>query len=149
MIYYCEKDDLGISDEELLRLCDDDDIGEWNEDSIKKLNDHLKAAADKINSYALKKYNVPFSPVPGSIKDIAVILTLYKLYGKRSSVSKQLRQDYEDQITFLEKLSQGKVGILEIDSQDENKENVVKPKARIFSNRNRSDRKFYDGLPGY
>jgi len=149
MIYYCNKDDLGISNEELLRLCDDNNIGEWDENSTKKLNDHIKAATDEINSYAIKKYKVPFSPVPGSIKDIAVILTLYKLYSKRNSASKQLRQDYEDKISFLEKLSQNKVGILEIDTLDENKEKVIKPKARIFSNRKRTDRKFYDGLPGY
>lgn len=149
MIYYCDKDDLGISDSELLRLCDDNATGTWDENCQDKFDRLRKAATDTINSYAVKKYKVPFSPVPGTIRNCCAIITKYKLYATRSAVSKQLRQDYEDQVDFLKKLSEGKVGILEIDSQDENQENVVKPKARILSNRNRKDRKFYDGLPGY
>jgi phage gp36-like protein len=149
MIYYCEKDDLNIQDNELLRLCDDKKSGTWNQDCEDKLNGILKAATDMINSYAVKKYKVPFDPIPGTIKEAAIIIARYKLYGTRSSATKQMRQDFEDQKEFLKELSRGAVGILEIDSQDENQENVVKPKARIFSNRNKSDRKFYDGLPGY
>jgi phage gp36-like protein len=149
MIYYCEKDDLGISDTEFLRLCDDNNSGTWDQDCQDKFDRLRKAATDIINSYAVKKYKVPFSQVPGTILECCAIITKYKLYGTRSAVSKQLRQDYEDQVDFLKKLSEGKVGILEIDSQNEDQENVVKPKARIFSTRNRSDRKFYNGLPGY
>lgn len=149
MIYYCEKDDLEISDEELLRLCDDNKSGTWDEACQKKLNNQLKAATDLINSYAVKKYKVPFDPIPGTIKDAAVIIARYKLYGKRSAATKQMRQDFEDIQDFLKKLARGEVGILEIDSQNENQENVVKPKARILSNRKKADRKFFDGLPGY
>lgn len=149
MIYYCEKDDLGISDEELLRLCDDNNSGTWDQQCQDKFDRLRKAATDTINSYAVKKYNVPFSQVPGAIRDCCAIITKYKLYGTRSAASKQLRQDYEDQLDFLKKLAEGKVGILEIDSQSEDQENVIKPKARIFSNRKRKDRKFYDGIPGY
>lgn len=148
MIYYCDKDDLEISDAELLRLCDDNNSGTWDLDCQDKFNRLRKKATDLINAYAVKRYNVPFSPVPGSIKDCCAIITKYKLFASRA-VSKQLRQDYEDQVDFLKKLSKGEVGIMEIDGQDDNKENQVKPKARIFSTRKRSDRKFYNGLPGY
>lgn len=149
MIYYSGKDDLNIPDDELVRLCDDKKSGTWDEDCEKKINGILKAATDMINSYAVKKYKVPFDPTPGTIKDAAIIIARYKLYATRSSATKQMRQDFEDQKEFLIKLSENKVGILEIDSQNEDQENIVKPKARIFSNRKRTDRKFFDGIPGY
>lgn len=145
---YCDKKNLGISDTELLRLIDDSGAETWNDDCQEKLDRLIQAATDIINSYAVKKFKVPFPTVPGTIRECCAVITKYKLYGNRGAVSKQLRQDYEDQIDFLKKLSENKVGILELDASTE-QENVVKPKARIFSNRKRSDRKFYDGLPGY
>lgn len=148
MIYYCDKEDMGISESELLRLCDDNQAGEWNQDCQDKFDKLRKAATDMINSYAVKKYAVPFENVPGTIREICAIITRYKLYSTRSAVSEQLRKDYEDQVRFLEKLAKNEVGILELDQQTE-QESQIKSKARIFSNRSKADRKFYDGLQGY
>jgi phage gp36-like protein len=148
MTYYCEKEDIGISDADLLRLCDDNGAGAWNEDCQDKFDKLRKAAADLINSSAVKKYKVPWENVPGTIREVCAVITRYKLYSTRNAVSDQLRKDYEDQIKWLEDLAAGKVGILELDQETE-QESQVKPKARIFSNRSKSDRKFYDGQQGY
>jgi phage gp36-like protein len=148
MTYYCEKEDIGISDADLLRLCDDNGAGAWNQDCQTKFDKLRKAAADLINSYAVKKYKVPWENVPGAIRDVCVVIFRYKLYSTRSAVSDQLRKDYEDQIKFLEKLAKNEIGILELDQETE-QESQVKPKARIFSNRSKSGRKFYDGQQGY
>jgi phage gp36-like protein len=152
MIYYCDEVDLGKTEngvsDTLLRLCDDKGAGTWNDDCQKKFDGLRKAATDLINSYAVKKYKVPFENVPGTIREICKVIFWYKLYATRSAATEQMRKDYEDQVKFLEKLSRNEVGILELDQQTE-QESQVKPKARIFSNRSKSDRKFIDGLQGY
>jgi len=148
MIYYCEKNDIGLSDNELLRLCDDNGAGYWDDNCQQKFDNIRKASTDIINSYAVKKYQVPFENVPGTIRDIAALITRYKLLALRNAASEQVRKDYEDVIRFLEKLSRNEVGILEID-QENDTESKIKPKARIFSNRSKDDRKFFADMPGY
>jgi phage gp36-like protein len=69
------------------------------------------AGAD-IDSYAGRRYVVPFSPVPAKVKQLAVALAVYNLHEKRLAVfggkiPESIRAMYDDAIAFLKDVAKG------------------------------------------
>lgn len=96
-------------------------IDRYTEAELAKLTDELNGAvvddttvsralgdADtEIDGYAAALYAVPLDPVPGQIQAIACRLARYFLYtGHRPD---HVRQDYDDAIATLKRISKGEV----------------------------------------
>jgi phage gp36-like protein len=68
-----------------------------------------------VNSYAGKKYVVPFDPVPEVVNTTSASVAIYLLFQQKSSkvggVSDSVRKAYEDAISWLKDVSVGKAVI--------------------------------------
>lgn len=64
--------------------------------------DHATALAD---SYALKRYNVPLSPVPPAIADAVMVLAYHRLHG--AMVPEDVKDMRKDAMAFLRDVSTG------------------------------------------
>lgn len=111
---YCTADDLRkqSSEDFLIRCTDDAGDGAIDQVTIEeKIND----AQTEIDSYCRAQYPVPFNPVPGLIKKIAVDIALYNLGSKRgfdeNSPDMILVKRYRDAVKLLENLAKGIVTI--------------------------------------
>lgn len=107
---YCTQSDLleQISESKLIQLTDDADIGSIDADVITRA---IADADAEIDGYAAVRYDVPFSPVPVSIRKRSVDITIYNLYARRSGAPEDRRIRYNDAIRFLKDLSKGIVAI--------------------------------------
>lgn len=103
---YCSFDDLTdqISEEKLIQLTDDDDVGAVDMDKI----DAAIASADAlIDGYCGKRYSVPFSPTPPIVHDFSVIIAIYKLFARRQGAPEDRRNRYKETIDFLKGVAAG------------------------------------------
>ncbi len=72
--------------------------------------DEAIAEADSwINTYARRRYSVPFDPVPDSIKRLSAAEAVYRLKAKRSAVDELDQAQHEERIQWLEGLVKGLV----------------------------------------
>lgn len=111
---YCTIDDLlkQSSAEVLIRCTDDEGNEEINQDIV---TEKIIDAQTEIDSYCRSQYNVPFAPVPGLIKKLAVDIALYNLISRRGlhedSPDIILVKRYKDAVRLLENLAKGIVTI--------------------------------------
>ncbi|OGB82020.1 MAG: hypothetical protein A2496_05300 [Burkholderiales bacterium RIFOXYC12_FULL_60_6] len=97
-----------LPEADLIGLTDDLGIGEVNQGAV----DRAIADADSmIDSYIQARYPAPLSPVPSSIRRIAVDLAVYDLHSRRGSLEiPEPRKDrHKAALRFLEQLAEGKL----------------------------------------
>lgn len=83
-----------------------------SEPSDDALTKALESAAGDIDSYLSNRYALPLPSVPLKLRDVAIDIALYKLLRLRPLGDiDDTRKRYEDAIRFLERVSEGKVGI--------------------------------------
>lgn len=110
---YCTKTDIlkHLSEDELVQLTAD--TGSSVDDAV--VTEQIEGADSEIDSYTAKRYVVPMSPVPARIKNLSVIISIYKLHSRRSgkigAVNEAIRTDYEDAIAFLKDVAKGTAAI--------------------------------------
>jgi phage gp36-like protein len=104
---YCSVEDLlhMISREELAELTAE--TGEEPDSAV--IGAAIAKAEDEIHAYVAGRYQVPLVPVPPQILGVAVDLTLYHLYSRRSVMPAVRRQRYEAALTFLRLVALGQV----------------------------------------
>lgn len=107
---YCTQSDLleQISEDKLIQLTDDDDLGIIDASAIARA---IADADAEIDGYAATRYDVPFSPVPVSIRKQSVDITIYNLYARRTGAPDDRRTRYNDAIRYLKDLSRGSVSV--------------------------------------
>lgn len=111
---YCDLEDLKkqVPEAVLVKLTDDERLGTVNTERIDRA---IEDAADLINSYATSRYPIPFNPVPGVIRKIAVDIALYNLFSRRGydedTADKSVLDRYKGAVNFLEHLAKGLVTI--------------------------------------
>lgn len=76
------------------------------------IDDAIAGADADIDSYAGRKYPVPFDPVPAKIKQLSVALAVYNLHEKRidvlgGEIPKSIRDMRDDAIAFLKDVAKG------------------------------------------
>ena len=76
----------------LVRVADPNKTGAPDADLIAQ---GLQGADDIINAYLSAQYPVPLSPVPGSIRSMAVDIALYRMAIKRAMRTDEMRQRYD------------------------------------------------------
>lgn len=92
-----------ISEEILIQLTDDDNLGAINEDN---LNQAIQTADAEIDGYCAVKYTVPFTTVPPIINGLSVEIVVYYLY-KRRTVPEKIEKAYDKAIARLKDISRG------------------------------------------
>lgn len=114
---YCSVEDLlnMISREELAALTAE--AGEEPDGTV--VGAAIAKAEDEINAYVAGRYPVPLTPVPPQIVGVAVDLTLYHLYSRRSVMPPVRRQRYEAALMFLWLVAAGQVHLEEAAGQGE------------------------------
>ncbi|MEJ5330123.1 MAG: DUF1320 domain-containing protein [Desulfobaccales bacterium] len=114
---YCSVEDLlnMISREELAALTAE--AGEEPDSTV--IGAAIAKAEDEINTYVAGRYEVPLAPVPAQILGVAVDLTLYHLYSRRSVMPTVRRQRYEAALMFLRLVAAGQVHLEEAVGQGE------------------------------
>lgn len=109
---YCTLADLGLREDVLVTLTDDEGLGVVNADRV---NAAIAAATDEINAYAQARYSVPFDPVPGVIRKICADIAVYNLFCRRGydedTADKAVVDRYRAAVRFLENLARGLVQI--------------------------------------
>jgi len=109
---YCTLDDLKAQVQErvLIELTDDEGLGAANR---ARVDAAIAAATDEINGYCQARYPVPFNPVPGFIKKLAVDIALYNLFARRGydeeSADRSIVDRYKAAIRVLENVARGLV----------------------------------------
>lgn len=97
-----------ISIDQLMQLTSEDGLS-----VVQSVVDAAIAEADSdIDSYAGRRYVVPFTTVPAKVKQLSVAITIYKLSEKRigvfgGEIPKSTRDMYEDAIAFLKDVAKG------------------------------------------
>ncbi|MBM4034863.1 MAG: DUF1320 domain-containing protein [Planctomycetes bacterium] len=114
MAYYCEKADLEqIGHPKLVtRWADDDGDGVLSTDEVENVTAAIAWAYNRINRKLTKRFSVPFSPVPGAIADINIVLALYRLawrYSRAEAAS--MREEFEEADKALDEMAEGKQNI--------------------------------------
>ena len=80
---------------------------------VQSVVDGAIAEADSdIDSYAGRRYVVPFNPVPAKVKQLSVAIAVYKLYEKRigvlgGEISESIRDMYDHAMAFLKDVAKG------------------------------------------
>lgn len=129
---YCTLDDLldKVSEDVLIDITTDGGIDDVAIDE-NTVNKAIAGISALIDSFAKKKYQVPFSPTPTIINKLAVDLTLYELFSDRGideERDKNIIRKYKTAMSLLEKIASGALTIgvpspipdnsLRVESQD-------------------------------
>lgn len=116
-------------------------------DQLSLLNDIFGIADNEINDFCRSKYVIPFNPVPGSIRDIAVSISVYRLFSR----SGDLEADHPKRIRFTDAINRLKLimnGDIALDAALISDESVS---SGIFSNKSSAScffsKSFLDKMP--
>jgi phage gp36-like protein len=73
------------------------------------MNNAIDDAESVIKGYVQTKYSLPFTtvPVPRIIKDIAKVMTYYKLHERKTRITPQLQAIYDNSIKILDDIANG------------------------------------------
>lgn len=96
-----------ISNAELIQLTDDTNSGTVNASLV---TDILDEASAQIDSYCRVRYTVPLQ-ASSQVKGLCLTIAEYLLYLRRKRMKAEVRQSYEDAISFLKDVSSGKAGL--------------------------------------
>lgn len=112
---YCTYEDLKnrAPEAKLIELVDDEGAGVLTPQGQQRIGQAIAAAVDEINPYCMKRYPVPFNPVPGIIRNAAADIALYNLFTRRGydeeSADKSILDRYKNAVRILEGISTGRI----------------------------------------
>lgn len=90
----------------LVQLTDYDNDGTGDTGAAQKA---LDDAAAVVDSYALKKFAIPFDPVPPTIKRVTLRLARFELYERRRITTEPDERGHDLDMQWLRDLSRGVV----------------------------------------
>lgn len=101
-----------IDEQELIRLTDDENLGEINEE---RLDEAIAAACDEFDNYLEERYDITSfpSPLPPMLIQIVVDQTIYNLYKRRYRLDMpaSLISQYQNAIARLKSIANGELSI--------------------------------------
>jgi phage gp36-like protein len=101
---YITISDLGIPEEVLVRLTDDEGAGSVNSDRAQSA---ISAAQAVIDCALSRQYAVPFVDPPDVVRKLTSDLAVYNLYQRMGSVPQEVRAAYDNVSAVLDKIAQG------------------------------------------
>lgn len=99
----------------------------------------VRAAIDKasaeIDSYIADRYPLPLATIPDRLRDICVDIATYKLSQTRDVLTNEIRQRYDDAISWLSKIARGHIslGLPKAPGQKSAKAVVVSGSQKLFT----------------
>ena len=103
---YATKDDIvTLYSEDALHVADRDGDGVVD---IAAVDRALASASDEIDSYLGVRYAVPLTFTPGIVQQYCVDIGLYRLALSADVLSEEHRRRYDDAITHLRRIGDGK-----------------------------------------
>ena len=103
---YIITPELGIPDNILIRLTDDEGTGTIN---TARAESAIAAGQAIIDCTLSKLYAVPFSAVPDLVKNLNAVIAVYFLYQRFGQVPEDVRRSYEDALKFLDGVASGSI----------------------------------------
>ena len=100
----------------------------------------IQAAEDEVNSYLAKRYNVPVKArngdVPIRIKTLVYSIAKYHAYTRAALLSPEISQEYDNAITFLNRIATGRATMPALDDtgSDANSEDYDMPSGSNHEN---------------
>ncbi|TBV10255.1 gp436 family protein [Stutzerimonas kirkiae] len=108
---YCTHADIAkaIPPVTLRQLSNDDPAAELPDESV--VEDCIRSAEELIDGYLRGRYSLPFDPVPTVLRDAAISLVRYALYGRRpeTDLPEAVKDDRKNTIRVLESIRDGVV----------------------------------------
>lgn len=111
---YCTQDDIltRIDEAALIELTNADPDATTVDSA--KIAQAIAEADSTIDSYAAKRYTVPFDPVPAYIKNLSMDIAVYNLYTLKPTTFEEnasVKDKFTNAIKFLVLLAKGEVTI--------------------------------------
>lgn len=106
---YCTEADLTLAVGGAARLKQLVDRDGNNANDAGVVDAAIAAADALIDSYANKRFAVPFNPVPPAIKELSKRLARYQLRDERATLSQADIETHKADVEWLEALAEGKV----------------------------------------
>lgn len=113
---YCTKEDIKKNLPILIMTELTDDLAESDGENISSRMDAIittiiSSADAEIDDYCRGRYTIPFSPVPVTIKQISVDISIYRLYGRVRQLEAEhpKRLLYSDAIARLRRINSGEL----------------------------------------
>lgn len=131
-----------ISDDELIGLTDDESSGVINDVRVTAA---IAKADALIDSYCGQVAEVPFTTVPAIIKQHSITIAIYFLFSRRGVAPEIRRKNYEDAVSHLKDISNGKAALPPI---TEDEVSAEPQSARTEDDKIFSIGKKSDGSPG-
>lgn len=102
---YCTPQDIitAITEEKVIQLTDDDNVGVVNDVHVTQA---ITTADAEINGYCAVKYSVPFVTVPPIINGLSIEIAVYYLH-KRRTVPEKIEKAYDKAVARLKDISRG------------------------------------------
>lgn len=108
---YCTHADIAraIPAVTLLQLSNDDPAAELPDEAV--IEDCIRSAEELLDGYLRGRYSLPFDPVPTLLRDAAVSLARYALYGRRpeTDLPDAVKDDRRNTVKLLESIRDGVV----------------------------------------
>lgn len=110
MSAYCTQADIEgeIQAADLIQLTDDS-IPPTGSVDTSVLNQVIANASGLIERYVGNIYDLPFNPIPPSVRSLAITITCYRLYRRRlvPDEKNNFTEDYLEAIKFLAAVNSG------------------------------------------
>ena len=111
---YCSLADLqlAIPLQTLIWLSNDDESATAMNQAV--VEEAVRQAEELVDAYLRGRYNLPLSPVPSVVKDMAVNLARHWLYARRpegSELPDAVTRTYKSSLQMLEAIRDGKLTI--------------------------------------
>jgi len=103
---YITVSELGIPDQLLIKLTDDEGTGAVNNSRAETA---ITAAQAIIDTALSRAYSVPFSDPPEIIKRLTEDIAVYRLHQRAGILTDELRSVYDNAMGVLEKAARGEV----------------------------------------
>jgi len=122
--YYCRQADISgeIQPQDLIALCDDNQTGSMDAAAVAVLQQVIANASGYVDSKVANIYGaqIPFNPVPNSVKSMAVTITCYRLYRRRETPDEKNKfyRDWVDVKEFLDGVNKGENHIDDLPFRD-------------------------------
>lgn len=102
---YCTQADIktAITEESLIQLTDDENLGVVNAANVIQAIDTADA---EIDGYCAIRYAVPFTTAPAVVKALSIEIAIYYLY-KRRTLPEKIEKAYDKAIARLKDIARG------------------------------------------
>ncbi len=108
---YCTLNDIRnqMSDDDLLMITDDDDLGIVDEALVTRA---IADADAEIDGYAGTRYSTPLSTATAMVRKVSVDIAIFNLWGRKSmGPPENVKARYSNAVRFLKDVSAGRVSL--------------------------------------